>query len=140
MLCDGNIDVFFYIVGYLFGFIKEVIILCDSVLVNVENDVIEKLIVDNFYYCEVIIFGGMYCGSDEDVIIFGVVVMFVFFIDVVDDVVYEVVKVVFENFDSFKCLYLVFVNLKKEEMVVDVLSVFLYLGVVKYYKEVGLID
>lgn len=77
----------------------------------------------------------MYCGNDVDIFIFGVGVIFVILFDVFEDVVYIVVFVVFENFDDFKKLYLVFVNLKLEEMVIVGLFVFLYVGVVKYYCE-----
>jgi TRAP transporter TAXI family solute receptor len=55
-----------------------------------------------------------------------------------DDVVYQVVRAVFENFDSFKRLHPAFHNLDKEEMVSAALTAPLHPGAVKYYKEVGL--
>lgn len=140
VLCDNQIDVMIYIVGYLFGFIQEVMIVCDFVLVIVDGDVVDKLVVDNSFYWIVMILGGMYCGNDGDINIFGVGVIFVMFLNVFEDMVYMLVKLVFENFDSFKGLYLVFVNLKLEEMVKDGLFVLFYDGVVKYYKEKGWIN
>jgi TRAP transporter TAXI family solute receptor len=139
-LCDGNIDAFFYTVGHPSGAIKEATTSCDSVLVNVDNAATKKLIKDNPYYRKAIIPGGMYRGSDEDTTTFGVAATFVSSTDVPDDVVYQVVKAVFENFDSFKRLHPAFANLKKEEMVHDALSAPLHPGAVKYYKEAGLID
>ena len=56
-----------------------------------------------------------------------------------DDVLYNVVKAVFENFDDFKRLHPAFANLKKEEMVKDGLSAPLCAGAEKYYKEAGLL-
>ncbi|MDG2670834.1 TAXI family TRAP transporter solute-binding subunit, partial [Vibrio parahaemolyticus] len=56
-----------------------------------------------------------------------------------EEVVYNVVKAVFENFDDFRRLHPAFANLKKEEMVKDGLSAPLHPGALKYYKEVGLI-
>ncbi|MGO1749339.1 MAG: TAXI family TRAP transporter solute-binding subunit [Marinobacter sp.] len=139
-LCDGNIDAFFYTVGHPSGAIKEATTSCDSVLVNVDNESAKKLIDDNPYYRKAVIPGGMYRGSDNDVTTFGVAATFVSSTDVPDKVVYEVVKAVFENFDSFKRLHPAFANLKKEEMVSDALSAPLHPGAAKYYKEAGLID
>ncbi|MBQ0813241.1 MAG: TAXI family TRAP transporter solute-binding subunit [Marinobacter sp.] len=138
-LCDGNIDAFFYTVGHPSGAIKEATTSCDSVLVNVNNKSAKKLIDDNPYYRKAVIPGGMYRGSDNDVTTFGVAATFVSSTDVPDEVVYEVVKAVFENFDSFKRLHPAFANLKKEEMVSDALSAPLHPGAAKYYKEAGLI-
>ncbi|MDC0663797.1 TAXI family TRAP transporter solute-binding subunit [Marinobacter sp. SS21] len=139
-LCDGNIDAFFYTVGHPSGAIKEATTSCDSVLVNVDNEATQSLVDDNPYYRVATIPGGMYRGNDEDVTTFGVAATFVTSTSVPDDVVYEVVKAVFENFDSFKRLHPAFANLQKAEMVSDALSAPLHPGALKYYKEVGLIN
>lgn len=139
-LCDGNIDAFFYTVGHPSGAIKEATTSCDSVLVTVDNDATRKLIAEHPYYRKAVIPGGMYRGTDEDVTTFGVAATFVSSSDVPEDVVYEVVKAVFENFDSFRRLHPAFANLKKEEMVKDALSAPLHPGALRYYKEAGLID
>merc|ERR1712000_403534 len=118
-LCDGNIDAFFY---------------------TVDNKATEALIKEDPYYRKAVIPGGMYRGSDEDTTTFGVAATFVSSTDVPEDVVYAVVKAVFENFDSFKRLHPAFANLNKEEMVSDALSAPLHPGAAKYYKEAGLID
>jgi hypothetical protein len=137
-LCDGDIDAFFYTVGHPSGAVKEATTSCDSVLVTVDNNATKKLIKDNPYYRQAIIPGGMYRGSDANVITFGVSATVVSSTDVPDDVVYQVVRAVFENFDSFKRLHPAFHNLDKEEMVSDALTAPLHPGAVKYYKEVGL--
>lgn len=139
-LCDGKIDAFFYTVGHPSGAIKEATTSCDSVIVEVENEATERLINNNPYYRKAVIPGGMYRGNEEDTVTFGVGATFVTSTDVPEKVVYEVVKAVFENFDSFKRLHPAFANLKKEEMVKDGLSAPLHPGAVKYYKEAGLID
>jgi hypothetical protein len=51
--------------------------------------------------------------------------------------VYELVKAVFENFDSFKKLHPAFANLDTAGMIKDGLSAPLHDGAVKYYKEKG---
>jgi len=138
-LCDNKIDAMVFTVGHPSGSIKEATTTCDSVLVNITGPEVDKLIADNDYYRSATIPGGMYRGSDKDVKTFGVGATFVTSTKVPDNVVYAVVKSVFENFDTFKSLHPAFANLKKEEMVKDGLSAPLHPGALKYYKEVGLI-
>ena len=101
------------------------------------TEAIDKLVADNPFYAYASIPGGMYKGTDSDVKTFGVKATFVTSSDVADDVVYEVVKAVFDNFDRFKKLHPAFENLKEEEMITDGLSAPLHDGAVKYYKERG---
>ena len=91
---------------------------------------------DNPYYRKATIPAGMY-NNKEDIQTFGVGATFVSSADVSDDVVYTIVKAVFENFDGFKKLHPAFANLKAEEMIKDGLSAPLHPGAVKYYKEKG---
>ncbi len=139
-LCDGNIDAFFYTVGHPSGAIKEATTSCDSTIVSVDNAATKTLVDGNPYYRVATIPGGMYRGNDEDVKTFGVAATFVSSSDVPEEVVYQVVKAVFENFDSFKRLHPAFGNLKKDEMVSGALSAPLHKGAEKYYREAGLIN
>ncbi|MDX2479454.1 MAG: TAXI family TRAP transporter solute-binding subunit, partial [Desulfuromusa sp.] len=82
--------------------------------------------------------GGMYRGTPEDTKTFGVGATFVSSTNVPEDVIYNVVKAVFENFDDFKKLHPAFANLKPAEMIKDGLSAPLHAGAVKYYKEAGM--
>jgi TRAP transporter TAXI family solute receptor len=79
----------------------------------------------------------MYAGNDNDVTTFGVKATFVTSADVPDDVVYTVVKAVFDNFDRFKGLHPAFAKLDEAEMISAGLSAPLHPGAVKYYKERG---
>lgn len=138
-LCDNKIDAMVFTVGHPSGSIKEATTTCESVLVNISGEQVEKLIADNDYYRSAVIPGGMYKGNNQDVKTFGVGATFIASAETPDDVVYTVVKSVFENFDKFKKLHPAFENLKKEEMVRDALSAPLHNGAKKYYKEVGLL-
>ena len=136
-LCDNKIDAMVFTVGHPSGSIKEATTSCDSVLVNVTGAAVDKLVGDNAYYRTATIPGGMYRGSDADVQTFGVGATFVSSTAVPADTVYEVVKAVFENFDTFKKLHPAFANLKPEEMIKDGLSAPLHDGAARYYKEKG---
>ncbi|WDP93064.1 MAG: TAXI family TRAP transporter solute-binding subunit [Desulfobacter sp.] len=137
-LCDNKIDAYVYTVGHPSGAIKEATTSCDSVLVNVDGPVVDKLVNQYSYYRKATIPGGMYRGTDADINTFGVGATFVSSAKVPANVIYHVVKSVFENFDQFKKLHPAFANLKKEEMVKAGLSAPLHDGAVKYYKEAGL--
>ena len=137
-LCDNKIDAMLYVVGHPSGSIQEAVSSCDSVLVEVAGPEIDKLVADNPYYRVATIPGGMYRGNPDDVQTFGVGATFVSSTATDADVVYNVVKAVFENFDDFKKLHPAFAILKKEEMVKDGLSAPLHDGAVKYFKEAGL--
>jgi hypothetical protein len=138
-LCDNKIDAMVFVAGHPSGSIKEATTTCDAILVNVTGPEVNKLVADNDYYRTATIPGGMYRGTDTDIKTFGVGATFVSSTDVSEDVIYNVVKAVFENFDSFQKLHPAFKNLKKEEMIKDGLSAPLHDGAAKYYKEVGLL-
>jgi uncharacterized protein len=137
-LCDNKIDAIIYTVGHPSGSIQEATTSCDSILVPVEGPAIDKLVAENDYYRHAVIPGGMYRGTDTDTVTFGVGATFVSSTAVPENVIYHVVKAVFENFDQFKKLHPAFEVLVKEEMTKDGLSAPLHDGAVKYYKEAGL--
>ena len=137
-LCDNKIDAIVFTVGHPSGSIKEATTSCDSVLVNVTGPEVDKLVNDNDFYRTANIPGGMYRGNPNDTKTFGVGATFVSSTKTSADVVYAVVKSVFENFDGFKKLHPAFQVLKKEEMIKDGLSAPLHDGAARYYKEAGL--
>ncbi|NND91633.1 MAG: TAXI family TRAP transporter solute-binding subunit [Granulosicoccus sp.] len=136
-LCDDKIDVMIYTVGHPAAAITEVSNTCDVDFVDVTGPVIDKLIEENPFYRTASIPAGMYKGQDVDNKTFGVGATFVSSSDVSEEVVYVVVKAVFDNFEDFKKLHPAFATLKEEEMIKDGLSAPLHDGAVKYYKERG---
>jgi TRAP transporter TAXI family solute receptor len=136
-LCDNKIDAMVFTVGHPSGSIKEATTSCDAVIVEVAGPEIDKLVADNSYYRKATIPGGMYRGTDNDVQTFGVGATFVSSAKVPANVVYQVVKAVFDDFETFTKLHPAFANLKPEEMIKDGLSAPLHDGAMKYYKEKG---
>jgi len=139
-LCDNNIDAMVYTVGHPSGSIQEATTACDSVLVEVSGEAVDKLVADNPYYRTATIPGGMYRGNDEDTQTFGVGATFVTSATVPEDVVYEVTKAVFENMDQFRGLHPAFADLDPKQMANDGLSAPLHDGAAKYFKEAGLVE
>lgn len=136
-LCDNKIDAIIYTVGHPNASIKEASTSCDTVLIPVTSPIIDKLISSTTYYAPTAIPGGMYRGSDKDTITFGVKATLVTSTDVSDEVVYQLVKAVFENFDGFRKLHPAFGHLKQANMLLGN-SAPLHPGAIRYYKEKGL--
>lgn len=138
-LCDNKIDAYFWLVGHPSALTQETLSSCDANLVNATGEAIDKLVAENSFYRKAVIPAGMY-NNEEDINTFGVGATFVSSAQVPDDVVYTVVKAVFDNFDEFKALHPAFANLKESEMIKESLSAPLHAGAEKYYKERGWIQ
>lgn len=136
-LGDNNVDAIVFTAGHPNGSIQEATTTTDSVLIPVVGPAIDKLVEENSYYSTATIPGGMYKGNDEDVQTFGVGATFVTRADVPEEVIYQVVKAVFDNFDRFQRLHPAFANLDPAKMISDNLSAPLHPGAEKYYKEMG---
>jgi uncharacterized protein len=136
-LCDNNIDAFAYTVGHPAGVIQEATTTCDTIIVPVEGEEIDAIVEANPYYFKAVIPGGMYRGSDEDVNTFGVGATVVTSAEVEDEVVYQFVKAVFDDFENFKSLHPALENLEPEEMVGQGNSAPIHPGAERYYQEQG---
>ncbi|PKO56676.1 MAG: C4-dicarboxylate ABC transporter substrate-binding protein [Betaproteobacteria bacterium HGW-Betaproteobacteria-21] len=136
-LCDNKIDGFAYVVGHPSANIQDPTTTCGAKLVSLTGPAIDKVIADYPYYAAVTIPGGMYASNPDPTKTFGVVASFVSSAKVSDEVVYTMVKAVFDNFEDFKKLHPAFANLDPKSMIKDGLSAPLHNGAVKYYKEKG---
>ena len=136
-LCDNKIDAFFYGVGHPSANIQDPITTCGAKLVPLQGPAIDKLVEGAPYYAKVNIPGGLYAGHADPTPTYGVLATFVSSAKVADDVVYTLVKSVFENFDEFKKLHPAFGALESADMIKSGLSAPLHPGAVKYYKEKG---
>ena len=136
-LCDNKIDGFFYGVGHPSANIQDPTTTCGAKLVSLSGPAIDKLVADNSFYAKVEIPGGLYAGNDKPTQTYGVVASFVSSTKTSPELVYELVKAVFENIEDFKKLHPAFANLKPEEMIKNGLSAPLHDGAAKYYKEKG---
>jgi len=136
-LCDGKIDGFFYAVGHPSANIQDPTTTCAAQLVPLTGPAVEKLVRDKPYYAKASIPGGLYPNNPQATPTYGVLATFVTSAKVSPEVVYTVVKAVFENFDDFKKLHPALANLKPENMVKDGLSAPLHDGAARYYREKG---
>ena len=135
-VCDNKIDAYFWLVGHPSALTQESLATCDAHLVNATGAEIDKLVADNSYYRTAVIPAGMY-NNESDITTFGVGATFVTSAEVPADVVYIVVKAVFDNIDQFKKLHPAFANLDPAQMISDSLSAPIHDGAARYYKEQG---
>jgi TRAP transporter TAXI family solute receptor len=136
-LCDNKIDGFFYGVGHPSAAIQDPTTACGAKLVPLTGKAVDELVKAHPYYAYATIPGGMYANNPNPTKTYGVLATLVTSAKVPDDVVYALVKAVFDNFDEFKKLHPAFANLDAKNMIKDGLSAPLHPGAVKYYKEKG---
>ena len=136
-LGDNNIDAMTYFVGHPNGAIQEATTTTDAVLVPVTGAEIDKLLAAKSYYTKADIPGGVYKGNDAPTPSIGGKAVLSTSAKASPDVVYQLVKSVFDNIDRFKRLHPAFADLKEEDMIKVGLSAPLHEGAVRYYKERG---
>jgi TRAP transporter TAXI family solute receptor len=136
-LCDNKIDGFFYGVGHPSANIQDPTTACGAKLVPLTGPAVDKLVKDAPYYAYATIPGGLYKNNPEPTKTYGVLATLVSSTKVPSEVVYQVVKAVFDNFDEFKKLHPAFGHLEPKDMVKNGASAPLHEGAMKYYKEKG---
>jgi len=139
-LCDDKIDVMIYASGNPNGVLQEATQTCKVRIIPIDRETIDKLVQVNSFYVKAIVPGGMYAGNPNNIDTFGVKATIVTSEKNNSEVVYNLTKAVFENFDNFKTLHPVFSNLKKEDMIKEGNSAPIHAGTVRYFKEVKLIN
>ncbi len=135
-LCDGRIDSYFWLVGHPSALTQETISSCDARLVPIAGEAVDNLLLKYPYYRKAKIPAGMY-NNEDDINTFGVGAIVVTTDNIPEDVVYTVVKTVFENIDNFRRLHPAFGQLDEQEMIRDSLIAPLHPGALKYYMERG---
>jgi hypothetical protein len=136
-LCDGKIDGFFYAVGHPSANIQDPTTICGAKLVSLTGPAVDKLVKEHPYYAYATVPANMYPNNPQDTRTYGVQATVVSSAKVPNDVVYQVVKAVFDNFDEFKKLHPALAVLKPEDMVKNGLSAPLHDGALRYYREKG---
>ena len=136
-LCDDKIDAYVYVVGHPNASFKEASSTCESHVVPVEGAEVDQFLEKYPFFPLAVIAGGLYKGTDAPVKTFGPKASLMTSSDLPDEVAYEVVKAVFENFDEFKKLHPVLENVTKEDMLQGNTAPF-HPGAIRYFKEVGL--
>lgn len=138
-LCDGKIDAFFYTTGITASTITKATNTCDATILNWTDETIDKMIEEIPYYAPVMIPAGTYKGQENDVKTWGLSATIVASADADDEVVYNMVKAVFDNFEDFKAQSTLYTHITREGAVVNGQSVPYHPAAERYFREVGLL-
>src|SRR5688572_16821905 len=136
-LCDNKIDAFFYGVGHPSANIQDPTTSCGAKLVSITGPAVDKLVAEKPFYAKATIPGGLYPNNPDGAQTYGVLATVVASSKTSPDLVYQVVKAVFDNFDEFKKLHPALANLSPQNMVKDGNSAPLHEGALRYYREKG---
>ncbi len=137
-LCDNRIDAMIYAVGHPNASIQEAVASCNARLVPVTGEAVEALIAERSYYTLATIPAGMYQEEQPEIATFGVKATLVTSATVDEEVVYQLVKALFENLEAFRSLHPAFAHLRAEQML-EGQSAPLHPGALRYYQESGLL-
>jgi TRAP transporter TAXI family solute receptor len=137
-LAAGRVDAIVFTVGHPAGEIYEATKKTTARLVPVAGPGVNRLLADHPYFAKATIPGGLYRGNDRPTPTFGVRATVITTAEMPDDVVYLVVKSVFENFEEFKSLHVALAQLDPREMAHAGLTAPLHPGAERYYREAGL--
>ncbi|NIA71326.1 TAXI family TRAP transporter solute-binding subunit [Pelagibius litoralis] len=139
-LCDGKIDAFFYTTGVTASSITEATNTCDATVLNWNDETIDAMIEEFPYYGKSIIPNGTYRGQTEELTTWGLPATLVASASADEEVVYNMVKAVFDNFEDFTAQSTLYVAITREGAVVNGRSVPVHPGAERYFKEVGLME
>lgn len=137
--CAKKLDAMVFAAGHPNGLVQELTAQCGAKLIPVQGPKVDALIASSPYYSRTVIPGGMYRGNSQNIPTFGVKATLVTTESMNEEVVYQVVKSLFDNFSDFKTLHFVFATLEKNRMVEAGLTAPLHPGAERYFKEAGLL-
>jgi len=138
-LCSNKVDAIIFEAGHPNGLTQEATTDCRARLVSVAGQPIDRLLATHPYYIPSIIPGGMYAGNLGDVPTIGTRAVLVSSSNQPAELVYAMVKAVFDNFAVFRQLHPALSTLEIREMVPSGLAIPIHPGALNYYREVGLI-
>lgn len=135
-LIDNKIDAFFYTVGNPAAAIEEPANSTDIKILSINSDEIRAFVSKRPYYVMTTIPGGTYKGVDTPTETYAVTATVVTSESASEEMVYHVVKTVFENLDELRAAHAAFRVLDPTSMLKG-LSAPLHPGAERYYKERG---
>ena len=137
-LCHNRIQAMVVTVAHPDPDIRKTLKLCGAEIVEIAGQAIDKLIAQEPYFTVITIPAGTYETQADTVKTFGARVAAVTSEDMPEDLVYAVVKAVFENLDSFKRLHPGLGHLQAKDLMKNGVTAPLHPGAVRYFREAGL--
>lgn len=133
-LKDGKIDAAFIVAGAPTTAVVDLSTSADVYIIDIDDEHSSKLMEDYPFYTKTTIPAGTYDGQEEDAQTVSVRATLIASNELSEDVVYELVKAMFDNKDALIAGHEKFNNLKLEEATAGI-SVPFHAGAVKYFQE-----
>ena len=134
---DGHADAIAYMSTYPYAALQDLAESRGVKLISIDDEHIAKIQEINAAYDPIVIPGGSYKGTDEDVVCISAKTILFTSADVPEELVYQMTKTLYENYD-----YLCTVNSSLANMIPDYGSntgIRLHPGAERYYREIGAI-
>ncbi len=133
-LRDNRIDGYFFMVGHPTKNIKDAIESLAISIIPINGKEIDELIKEKSYFTKSFIDADLYDEINTSIDTIGTKSVIISSSDVSDELVYNFVKIIMENFDEFKKSHGVFKNLTKESLFEGLLAP-QHNGVLQYLEE-----
>jgi hypothetical protein len=134
-LCDGKFDATFWSAGLPNASTQEATSTCNVKILPIDGQFAADFLQKYPAYSEVTVPGGMFMGNDNDIVTLGPLGTLVSSDKVSDDVVYELTKAVFSNFNRFRRLHPALNSLEAKAMATNSLVAPVHPGAERYYRE-----
>jgi len=139
-LCDRKIDAAIVVLAHPNGAIREMASACDLALVELSGAPLERLLAERAYYAPLVLASGLYERLPaQDTRSFGLKATLVASAQLDDEVAYQIVRAVFDNFDEFRASHPAFATLDPRAMAGEGASAPLHPGAERYFREKGLL-
>ncbi len=138
-LCDGKIDAFFYPTAVGAASIIEATNTCDARVVPWNDEIVAAMMAERPYVITVVIPSGTYKGQDAEVETWGTPATIVSSAATDEEVVYNLVKAVFDDFETFKSQSPMYTAVRKEDAAAAGRTAPYHPGAERYFREVGLV-
>jgi len=137
-LKDGNVDASIIVAGIPTAAVQDVAAQHKISLVALTDETAEELIADYPFYTKAIVPANTYNGQTEDVVTLNVKAMLAVHKDLDEELVYNMLKALYENTDRMIATHPVGKFITKETAL-EGMSVPLHSGAERYYKEQGIL-
>ena len=136
-LCAGLIDAFVLPTSHPNGLVAAAAEGCLARLVPVEGMAVDELLSRHPFFARTRIAGGLYRGNPKEIESFGVRATLVAPAELSSDLVYQVVRATFEQFDALRAQHPALASLEAEMMIDSGNSAPFHDGALQYYRERG---
>lgn len=136
LIKDGHADALCYMSTFPYSALQDLAESTGVKLLEIDQEHLEKIIETAPAYSSVTIPGGTYKGTDADVDALGCTTILFTNDEMSEDVVYQMTKIMFENYEDLVIVNRSLSNMTPE-FVVENIGIELHPGAARYFKEIG---